>query len=283
MAKEEKKRYFYRCAAKSETGKRLRKLLNDCRKAERAQMVFGKKCGAESVVPVDSAFEGGVIGVVFSDDAAVNRTVWKKITTDAKDGKIIWRPNCEHREGAIVAKSEKYRPSNTATRIYQYGQVGWERVRHLFADVADDGHEMHVERKEVVKPQAAEKRYVLYTELYRNDTKKPVREMSKLQREAISLERERMMLPVVTPQRVFATLQADMMADAKDGERFRVVRPETPTFWEYDGWWYVGCCFPCEAVGLEKISSDQYVSRRQDVLDMMRNVEAMGESKKKGS
>lgn len=264
MAKEEKKRYFYRCAAASLIGKKLRKLLNDCRKAERAQMVFGKKCGAESVVPVNDAFEGGVIGVLFRDDSKVNRTVWKEIVKDAKDGKIIWRPNCEHREGAIVAKSENHHPRSTSTRIYQYQHVGWERVKHLFQD-----------EEAAVMPLHTERRYVLYTELYREDTDKTVREMSKQQREAISLERERMMLPVVTPQRVFALLQADVMADLPKDKAMHMVQPETPTFWEYDGWWYVGCCFPCKAGGLEKISSHLYVSRRQDVLGMMRDVEAM--------
>lgn len=264
MAKDEKKRYFYRCTAASLIGKKLRKLLNDCRKAERAQMVFGKKCGAESVVPVNDAFEGGVIGLLFRDDSKVNRTVWKEIVKDEQDGRIVWRPNCEHREGAIVAKNENHHPRSTSTRIYQYQHVGWERVKHLFPDGEPSGT---VEKEKA--------RYILYTELYREDAKKPIRDMSKLQREAISLERERMMLPVVMSQRVFALLQADVMADLPKDKKMHMVQPETPTFWEYDGWWYVGCCFPCKAVGLEAISSDLYVSRRQDVLGMMRDAEAM--------
>ena len=279
------KRYFYRCAAKSVTGKRLRKLLNDCQKAERAQMEFGRRCGAESVVPVDSAFEGGVVGVVFADDAAVNRTVWKEITKDERDGKTIWRPNCEHREGAVVAKGGQYRPKSTATRVYQYRQRGWEEVRHLFPDVAENGHGMHGDGENGHGTNGDGenghgtngRRFIVYTELYREDTEKAVRDMSKLQREAISLERERMMLPVVTPQRVFATLQADMMADAKEGQRFRVVKPETPTFWVYDGWWYVGCSFPCRAEGLEEISSEAYVSKRTDILRMQRDMELLSE------
>ena len=303
MAKDEKKRYFYRCAAASFIGKKLRKLLNDCRKAERAQMVFGKKCGAESVVPVNDAFEGGVIGVLFRDDSKVNRTVWKEIVKDEQDGRIIWRPNCEHREGAIVAKSVSHHPRSTSTRIYQYQHVGWERVKHLFDNAAENGHGMQgeaenghgmhgeaenghgmhgeAENGHVMQGEAAamplhtKRRYVLYTELYREDTDKTVRDMSKLQREAISLERERMMLPVVMSQRVFALLQADVMADLPKDKEMHMVQPETPTFWEYDGWWYVGCCFPCKAVGLEAISSDLYVNRRQDVLGMMRDVEAM--------
>ena len=246
------------------------RLLKDCQKAERAQMDFGRKCGAESIVPVDGAFEGGVVGVVFKDDVQVNRTVWKEIVKD-KDGKIIWRPNCEHREGAIVAKSDNYRPSNTATRIYRYKQVGWERVKHLFPADA--------ERVAAL----GQKRYILYTELYRDDTKKTPREMSKQQREAISLEHRRMMLPVVTPQRVFATLHADMMADAKKDEQVRIVQPETPTFWEYDDYWYIGCVFPCKADGLVEISSEAYVNKRTDLLRLQRDLEAIAKTTQKGN
>lgn len=267
------KHYYYRCDSASELGKRLRKLLNDCQKAERAQMNFGRKCGAESIVTMDDAFEGGVFGVVFPDDTKVNRTVWKEIVKD-KDGKIIWRPNCEHRYGAIVAKSENYRPSNTATRIYRYNQVGWENVKHLLQGAGENGKGENA---------MADKRFIVYTELYRDDTKKPLREMSKLQREAISLEHQRIMLPVVTPQRVFATLKADMMAAAKDGEKFLVVKPETPTFWEYGNRWYIGCNFPCKAEGLQEISSEAYVRKRTDLLHVQRDMEAMAESEAKGS
>lgn len=281
------KQYYYRCDSASEIGKRLRKLLNECQKAERAQMDFGRKCGAESIVPVDGAFEGGVVGVMFKDDDQVNRTVWKEVVKD-KDGKIIWRPNCEHREGAVVAKSERYRPSNTATRIYRYGQVGWEVVKHLFQGAGGKGAggnvgEMHGKNAGNDHGMHENKQYILYTELYRDDTKKTVRDMNKMQREAISLERERMMLPVVTPQRVFATLQADMMAGAKEEESVRIIQPETPTFWEYGSCWYIGCVFPCKAEGLKEISSQAYVSKRTDLLRVQRDMEALARSEEKGS
>ena len=282
----EKERYYYRCESTSEIGKKFRKLLNDCQKAEKAQMEFGRKCGAESVVPVDSAFEGGVIGVLFKDDEKVNRTVWTEIVKDEKDGKIIWRPNCEQRQGAIIAKSESYRPSNTATRIYSYQQVGWLMVKHLHTasewyqkarlflsgkDLTGDWDE----DEQIVGKLLSGKKFIPYTELYREDTKKPIREMSKLQREAIDLERQRMLLPVVTPQQVFAMLKANLMADAKEGQKYVVVKPETPTFWEYDGYWYIGCAFPCRAEGLEEISGEAYVSKRTDLMRVMRDMEAM--------
>jgi len=250
--------------------------MNDCRKAERAQMDFGQKCGAESIVPVDAAFEGGVVGVTFSDDSKVNRTVWKEIVKD-KDGKTIWRPNCERREGAIVAKSEKYRPHDTATRIYDYRKRTWQEVKHLFAEGKTDGEDA------ADKPQPTEKKYIRYIELYREDTKKSVRDMSKLQREAISLERERIMLPVVTPDRVFATLQADMTAGLPKDDKMHIIRPESPTFWKYGNHWYVGCTFPCRAEGLRPIGIEVYVEIKKRLLMMQRDLEAMAKSERRGS
>lgn len=263
------KHYYYRCDSASEIGKKLKRLLNDCQKAERAQMDFGRKCGAESIVPVDENFEGGVIGVTFADDKQVNRTIWKEIVKD-KDGKIIWRPNCEHREGAIVAKSKNYRPSNTATRIYRYQQVGWERVKHLFpSDCVDDSMK--------------DKQYILYTDLYREDASSSVRKMSKQQREAICIEHQRMMLPVVTPQRVFAVLQADITASIPAEKKMYIVQPETPTFWEYDNFFYIGCMFPCRAEGLTEIESEAYSRRLTDLMRVKRDLEAMAKNNEKGS
>ena len=91
------------------------------------------------------------------------------------------------------------------------------------------------------------------------------------------------MLPVVTPQQVFATIQADMMAGAKDDERMRIIHPETPTFWEYGSHWYIGCAFPCKAEGLVEISSEAYANKRSDLLHMIRDMEAMAESEGKGN
>ena len=125
------KHYYYRCDSASEIGKKLKRLLNDCQKAERAQMDFGRKCGAESIVPVDDNFERVVIGVTFADDDEVNKTVWKEIVKD-RDGKTIWRPNCECREGVVISKSDRYRPSNTATRLFDYKQRTFAEVKHLY-------------------------------------------------------------------------------------------------------------------------------------------------------
>ena len=252
-------KYFYRIRKETPLGKKWNKLWHDCQKAEKAQMEFGKKCGAEEVVPMESAFEGGVIGFIFADDKKVNRTVWREIIKD-RDDRIIWRPNCEHREGAQQAKSEKYRGRNTATRIYQYGQVGWERVKHLFPD-AD---------KEAMK----DTKWVRYTELYRTDTDKGVRDMSKLQRDAISIEHERMMLPVVTVQRIFLLLEADLTVDLDKEKELQIVQQFTPTFFDLDNYWYVGCAYPCKAEGMEEISKESYFNMRTDLLRVMRDIEA---------
>ena len=287
------KHYYYRCDSRSEIGKKLKRLLNDCQKAERAQMDFGRKCGAESIVPVDDNFEGGVIGVTFADDDKVNKTVWKEIVKD-RDGKTIWRPNCEYREGVVISKNDRYRPSDTATRMFDYRQRTFAEVKHLYTakqwyDLGRlflTGHELTGNREEdeaLVEKLLFEKRFIKYVELYRTDTDKSIREMSKLQREAINLEHKRRMLPVVTPLRVFSLLGADMMADMPEDKQTGFVKPDTPTFWEYAGYWYVGCVFPCKAEGLTEISSEAYSTKLTDLMRVKRDMEALAKSEAKGS
>lgn len=287
------KHYYYRCDSASEIGKKLKKLLNDCMKAERAQMDYGRKCGAESIVPVDDNFEGGVIGVTFADDDKVNKTVWKEIVKD-RDGKTIWRPNCECREGVVISKNDRYRPSDTATRLFDYKQRTFAEVKHLYTaqqwyDLGRlflTGHELTGNREEdeaLVGKLLSEKRFIKYVELYRTDTDKRIREMSKLQREAINLEHRRRMLPVVTPLRVFSLLKADAKVDIPKGKHFAIVKPETPTFWEYADHWYIGCVFPCKAEGLTEISSEAYTTKLTDLLRVQRDMEALAKSEAKGS
>ena len=287
------KHYYYRCDSASEIGKKLKRLLNDCQKAERAQMDFGRKCGAESIVPVDDNFEGGVIGVTFADDDKVNKTVWKEIVKD-EDGKTIWRPNCECREGVAISKNDRYRPGNTATRLFDYKQRTFAEVKHLYTaqqwyDLVRkflSDRELTGNREEdeaLVGKLLSEKRFIKYVELYRTDTDKRIREMSKLQREAINLEHRRRMLPVVTPLRVFSMLKADMMADVPADKQTGFVKPETPAFWEYADHWYIGCVFPCKAEGLTEISSKAYITKLTDLMRVQRDMEALAKSEAKGS
>ena len=287
------KHYYYRCDSASEIGKKLKRLLNDCQKAERAQMDFGRKCGAESIVPVDDNFEGGVIGVTFADDDKVNKTLWKEIVKD-RDGKTIWRPNCECREGVVISKNDRYRPSDTATRLFDYKQRTFAEVKHLYTAQQwyDLGRQFladsqlmgnREENTALIEKTLSEKRFIKYAELYRTDTDKSIREMSKLQREAINLEHRRRMLPVVKPLRVFSLLGADMMADMPENKQTGFVKPETPTFWEYAGYWYVGCVFPCKAEGLTEISSEVYSTKLTDLMRVQRDMEALAKSEAKGS
>lgn len=287
------KHYYYRCDSASEIGKRLKRLLNECQKAERAQMDFGRKCGAKSIVPVDDNFEGGVIGVTFADDKDVNKTVWKEIVKD-RDGKTIWRPNCESRDGVVISKNDRYRPSDTATRMFDYKQHTFAEVKHLYTAKQwyDLGRQFLSERQltgnlkedaALIEKTLSEKRFIKYVELYRTDTDKSIREMSKLQREAINLEHKRRMLPVVTPLRVFSLLDADMMADMPADKQTGFVKPELPAFWEYAGYWYVGCVFPCKAEGLTEISSEAYTTKLTDLMRVQRDMEALAKSDAKGS
>jgi hypothetical protein len=71
--------------------------------------------------------------------------------------------------------------------------------------------------------------------------------------------------------------------DIPEGKNFDIVKPETPTFWEYADHWYIGCVFPCKVEGLTEISSEAYSTKLTDLLRVQRDMEALAKNEAKGS
>lgn len=245
---ESDKRYYYQFDSSSELGKRFKRLWNRCVKADKARVTFQERVGAVAHCPNDAMFAGGVLGVFFADDAKVNRKMWRE-AGKSDDGSICWVPICKSREGVLNLTKGAERPADTATRI--------------FGDVFIDK-----------KGRTA----VKYTELYRDDAdsnpkdkrwKKPQHV-----RESICIERARRKLPVVSVLQVTNLLQADLTGGNGDG-KMHVVRPVTPTFFEYWRKIYVCCAYPCRAEGLEEITSGAYTEAVADLRATQRNLEAL--------
>lgn len=228
----EEKRYYYQFDVSSELGKRFRRLWNRCTKADKARVTFQERVGAVAHCPNDAMFAGGVEGVFFADDTKVNRKIWRE-AGKSDDGSICWLPICKRREGILNLIKDAARPTDTATRIYAKpftDKKGRTACRYIefYRDDADSNPE--------------DKRW-----------KKP-----KHVRESIRIERARMKLPVVSVLQVLNLLQADMSGGAGDG-KMHIVRPITPTFFEYWNKIYVGCAYPCHAEGMTEIASGAYV------------------------
>lgn len=277
-------RYFYRFDASTELGKKFRSLWNECVKAERAAESFAKKAGAKTYYSSPSAFAGGVECVSFEDGVQVNTKLWRSLGKDA-DGLEQWVPDVKYRSDVMVLPRKDFKPSDTATRIYDRRQMSWAMVRHMHT-VAEwlemAGMKPGGDReKDAVRldEQMEQTRFVKYIELYRDDEipvdpTHPQRKAPYYIRESIRIERARLQLPVVRTERLYHLLQADQSVAMKDGKP-TVVHDMTPTFFEYNKRFYLGIDYPCGAEGLTEISSKAYMTVKEDVLRMQRDLEAL--------
>lgn len=278
-------KYYYRFDASSQLGKKFRSLWNECNKAERAADVFAKKVGAAAYYSSPSAFAGGVAAVVFEEGKA-NEKLWRSAgRTD--DGEELWEPDVKQRNGVLVLPRRGFRPSDTATRIYSRRMSSWQEVKGLntlreWAAMAgvempiisgknipldDQAKDMTKEALEKVEKKVNEKMekeiFCQYIELYRDDAipvdpKHPKRKTPLYVSHSIHIEKERLLLPVVTVDRLYALLEADQSADKPDGDKPKLVQNVTPTFFEWGGRYYIGIEYPCKAEGLEEIEQGVY-------------------------
>lgn len=243
MEKKEEKRYYYQFDSSSELGKRFRRVWNRCVKADKARVKFQERVGAVAFCPNDAMFAGGVDGVFFADDTKVDRRIWQE-AGKSDDGSICWVPICKKRVGKLVMKKGAARPSDTATRIF--GKV--------FTD--EKG-------RTVCK----------YIELYRDDKdgdqKGKQGRLPLYMRKSICIERARLKLPVVEVLQVLNLLRADL-SDGVDDGKMHIVRPVTPTFFEYWRWIYVGCAYPCKAEGMTEITSGAYAEAMSSLREVAR-------------
>lgn len=240
----EEKRYYYQFDANSELGKQFRRLWNRCVKADKARVTFQERVGAVAHCPNDAMFAGGVDGVFFADDEKVNRKVWREVGK-SDDGSICWLPICQKREGVILLPKGAACPEDSATRLYGkpfMDKRGRTAVKYI--ELYRDNKDCNQKGKRGRKPQ-----YIS---------------------QSIRIERARIKLPTVDVMTVMNLLQADLTCGAADG-KMHVVRPVTPTFFEYWRKIYVGCAYPCHAEGMKEITSGAYA----EAAAALREVERM--------
>ena len=276
-------RFYYRFDCSSELGKKFRTLWNICEKADRAAEVFAAKVGAQTYYSSPLAFAGCVECVSFEDTESVNRKIWKSMGKDA-DGYEQWVPIVSSRSDVLILPRKDFKPSDTATRIYEKRSLSWAMVSYLhsmkeWAEIVQmplTGDEK--KDKEQLDKVMNSTRFVKYIELYRDDTDSiPADRRVKMPyfvRESIRIERARMLLPVVKMESFYSLLQTDFSGVTKDGE-MSVVKDSTPTFFEYNKRIYLGIEYPCSADGLKEISSIVYITAKEDMLKCQRDMEAL--------
>ena len=243
----EQRRYYYRLPQSTQLGKLFHSLHRECDKAEKAADKYCAKVGAKMYYPWSLSMAGGVMCVSFEDEPDL--ALWRHVATD-EDGVEMYEPRCNKREGSIVY-NPKRKPSNTATRLYS-------------RQPAIDGRLHYIELQYDGEVKCSDKR----------------RKTPNYVRKAIRLERERMLLPQVLTDRFFKLLQADLVADMRqENQKQYMVAPVTPVFFDFDGYYYLCMAYPCRAEGLQEMTQEAFMQRKEDLLRYLRDIEAMNESK----
>ena len=292
-------RYYYRFSTSSQLGKKFRSFWNECNKAERAAEVFAKKVGAAAYYSSPSAFAGGVAAVAFEPGKA-NGKMWRSAgRTD--DGEELFEPDVKQRNGVLVLPRRGFRPSDTATRIYSRRMSAWQDVRGIYTlrewaklagvempDLGGGTAEHSKEALEKVERNVNEKMekelFCQFIELYRDDEipvdpTHPRRKTPLYISQSIRIERERMLLPVVTVEKLYALMEADQSQDKPTDGKPKLVEPVTPTFFEWGGRYYIGIEYPCKAEGLEPIIEATY---RMKMTTLRQSEEAQRIAEKEG-
>lgn len=243
----EQKRYYYRLPLSTTLGKEFRSLHRECDRADKAADKFCAKVGAKMYYPLPRAMAGGVLCVSF--DEKPDQQLWRHVATD-EDGVEMYEPRCDKREGSIVY-NPKRKPSNTATRLYS-------------RQPAIDGRLHYIELHYDSEAKCSDKR----------------RKTPCYVRKAIRLERERMLLPQVLTDRFFKLLDADLLADMRqENHKQYMVAPVTPVFFDFDGYYYLCIAYPCRAEGLQEMTQEAFMQRKEDMLRYQRDIEAMNNLK----
>ena len=292
-------RYYYRFSTSSQLGKKFRSFWNECNKAERAAEVFAKKVGAAAYYSSPSAFAGGVAAVAFEPGKA-NGKMWRSAgRTD--DGEELFEPDVKQRNGVLVLPRRGFRPSDTATRIYSRRMSAWQDVKGIYTlrewaklagvempDLGGGTAEHSKEALEKVEKKVNEKMekelFCQFIELYRDDEipvdpTHPRRKTPLYISQSIRIERERMLLPVVTVEKLYALMEADQSQDKPTDGKPKLVEPVTPTFFEWGGRYYIGIEYPCKAEGLEPIIEATY---RMKMTTLRQSEEAQRIAEKEG-
>ena len=261
-------KFFYRTNTSSDLGKKLRNLLYECDKANRAADTYCAKSGAKTFYADERQMAGGVLCVGFGDQKP-DKKLWRSVGKDG-DGLEMFEPNCQRIQDCIILPRRDFRPSDTATRIYNKRLSKWPEVINLHS-------REEWQQLAAITPtgdpdrdwQRAEKKlqdeiYVRYVELYYNKEQRqltltePRYRMPLYMRRAIHLELQRIKLPVVSIQSVYQLLHVNLTDGMTDSQRLRIVQPVTPIIFEHYGRYYVGCDYPCQHPDLETIEEGKF-------------------------
>lgn len=234
-------KHYYRFDAATKEGKLLRSFHRAAVKAEQEAQNYARKVGAQTYYDDPNSFAGGVSAVVFTDPAKVNTNIWHYVGTQEETHERLYTPN------VIVLRKERTLqpgqtiPKDSATRVY------------LDAPVDDGQH-----------PRTA-----TYLEITPRIATAPRPDRTR----AVTAERWRLKLPVVSVAAFYRIVHADLESPAVPPSGTHSFTEQTPTFFLYRDRYYIGLSYPVRHDGFDEITQGEYQMAQNDLLREAREAE----------
>ena len=252
-------KYYYKLPALSETGKRLRKFNSQAILALRRADAYAKRMGAVAYHSSNDAFAGGVAFLIFEKEP--NSTVFRVATKI--DDELCYEPNVKLDSGVVVVKKNEL-PKDEPDCLYDRSKLlSWADVCDRFslatwaqtANITDADKMTEDALREEITKRMKDRNFISYLRI--SDMPVPdlvqsrqlrkgarvhlraVRPSVKVASRAVTAERQRMALPIMSISSLLDILTGGNTTVAAECGT-------TPIFFEWQRNWYIGVDVPCD-------------------------------------
>ena len=261
-------RFYYQFSADSELGKKFFRFHHQCVNADKAADNYARKMGAKAWYSDPNAFAGGVNCLEF-DESKGDKQMWRPV--EIIDGRQCYEPAVSVVAGAVMLNDkERFRPSDTRIRTYAKRPCGWEQVRQFYTMrqwAAMIGYQLTGDKEadgQAIIERMKNQKFLQFMDFY--GEQQPSRKENKIARaflRAVRAEQQRMRLPVVPVQALYDLLQsAGPVPVCGDGIATEKEPLLTPTFFLYNGDYYIAVSEPCQHPDLHPIASQMYMYKQ---------------------
>ena len=253
-------KYYYKLPVLSETGKQLRKFNSQAILALRRADAYAKRMGAVAYHSSNDAFAGGVAFLIFEKEP--NPAVFRVATKI--DDELCYEPNVKLDSGVVVVKKNEL-PKDEPDCLYDRSKLlSWADVRDRYslatwaktANITDAEKMTEDALREEITKRMKDRNFISYLRI--SDIPAPdlvqshqlrkggrahlraVRPSVKVASRAVTAERQRMALPIMSISSLLDILTGGNTTVAAECGT-------TPIFFEWKRNWYIGVDVPCDA------------------------------------
>lgn len=251
---------YYKLPVLSETGKQLRKFNSQAILALRRADAYAKRMGAVAYHSSNDAFAGGVAFLIFEKEP--NPAVFRVATKI--DDELCYEPNVKLDSGVVVVKKNEL-PKDEPDCLYDRSKLlSWADVRDRYslatwaktANITDAEKMTEDALREEITKRMKDRNFISYLRI--SDIPAPdlvqshqlrkggrahlraVRPSVKVASRAVTAERQRMALPIMSISSLLDVLTGGNTTVAAECGT-------TPIFFEWKRNWYIGVDVPCDA------------------------------------